>query len=76
MALDVVMKELNFDRYDRNARLRPALFTILPILVSVAIWFPKIWSLFGALASLLVACGVTFLLAQLARQRGRSLEAC
>jgi len=74
MALDAVMKELNFDRYDRNARLRPALFTILPILVSVAIWYPKIWSLFGALASLLVTCGVTFLLAQLARQRGRRLE--
>ncbi|MEJ7928105.1 hypothetical protein WG908_15240 [Sphingobium sp. AN641] len=74
MALDAVMKELNFDRYDRNARLRPALFTILPILVSVAIWYPKIWSLFGALASLLVTCGVTFLLAQLARQLGRRLE--
>lgn len=74
MALDAVMKEFNFDRYDRNARLRPALFTILPILVWVAIWYPKIWSLFGALASLLVTCGVTFLLAQLARQRGRRLE--
>ena len=74
MAIEAIMKELNFDRYDRNARLRPALFTILPMLVLVAIWYPKIWSLFGALASLLVTCGVTFLLAQLARQRGRRLE--
>ena len=52
MAIEAIMKELNFDRYDRNARLRPALFTILPMLVLVAIWYPKIWSLFGALASL------------------------
>ncbi|WP_458732950.1 hypothetical protein [Sphingobium xenophagum] len=74
MALDALMKELNFDRYDRNARLRPALFTVLPILVLVAIWYPKIWSFYGALASLLVTCGVTYLLAQLARQRGRQLE--
>lgn len=75
MALNALMKELNFDRYDRNARLRPALFTILPILVSAAIWYPKIWGVFGALGSLLVTSGVTFLLAQLARQQGRRLEA-
>lgn len=74
MALDAWMKELNFDRYDRNARLRPALFTVLPILVLVAIWYPKIWNLYGALASLLITCGVTFLMAQFARQRGRQLE--
>lgn len=74
MALDALMKELNLDRYDRNARLRPALFTVLPILVLVAIWYPKIWSFYGALASLLVTCGVTFLMAQFARQRGRQLE--
>jgi len=75
MAIEAVMKELNLDRYDRNARLRPALFTILPILVLIAIWYPKVWSLLGALASLLVTCGMTFFLAQLARQRGRQLEA-
>lgn len=74
MALEAVMKEMNLDRYDRNARLRPALFTILPLLVLIAIWYPKVWSLLGAMASLLVTCGVTFLLAQLARQRGRVIE--
>jgi hypothetical protein len=74
MAIDTVLRELNLDRYDRNARLRPALLVVLPALVLIALWLPKVWTFFGALTSLLVACGVTFLLAQLARERGRSLE--
>ena len=35
MAIEAIMKELNFDRYDRNARLRPALFTILIVGLAV-----------------------------------------
>jgi len=75
MGFESTLKEMGLDRYDRNARLRPALLVILPALLLVAIWYPNVWTTFGALASLLIACGATFLLGQIARQRGRRLEA-
>lgn len=74
MALDTALKELGLDRYDRNARLRPALLTVLPLFILIVLWYPAVSTAYGAIASLLVGCGVTFLLAQLARQRGRALE--
>jgi hypothetical protein len=61
--------------YEWNARLKPPLFTLLPIFVLIAVWVPEVWTVLGALGGLLAACGVTALLAQVARHRGKRLEA-
>lgn len=63
------------DRYEVNARLKPALFTVLPLLILPAAWLPEVWTALGGLSALLVTCGVTVLMAQIARQRGRKLQA-
>jgi hypothetical protein len=61
--------------YEWTARLKPALFTLLPIFVLVAVWVPEVWTVLGALGGLLAGCGVTALLAQVVRHRGKRLEA-
>jgi hypothetical protein len=61
--------------YEWTARLKPALFTLLPIFVLIAVWVPEVWTVLGALGGLLTACGVTALLGQVARHRGKRLEA-
>jgi hypothetical protein len=62
------------DRYELNARLKPALFCILPLLVVLAVWLPEVWTALGGLAALLSACGATLFLGQIARQRGRKFQ--
>jgi hypothetical protein len=65
----------SFDVYTRRARLSPALITILPIALTVILFFPSELTLLGLLASLLVCGGGTALLAQLGRDSGRRKEA-
>ena len=62
------------DRYDRNARLHPALLTLLPAFLFVFVWFPEIWSLFGATTALVVASGVLYALTRLVRRLGHGVE--
>ncbi|MEA3017376.1 MAG: hypothetical protein QOI38_2098 [Sphingomonadales bacterium] len=69
-----ILRELNLDRYDRNARLQPALLLLLPLFLFVAVWLPEVWTMAGTLVSILVASGVTFFLAQVARRSGSRLE--
>jgi len=64
----------SFDKYTRQARLMPSLLVILPVFVTVAVWLPKVWTLLGALAAIVSACGLTFLLAEVARFQGRKVE--
>jgi hypothetical protein len=71
---DGLFSYIGFDPYDWNARLRPALFTLLPALLLPAVWFGQVWTVYGSLVTLLTTCGLTYLLARLARYRGRSLE--
>ena len=63
-----------FDKYARQARLKPALLVILPIFVTVAVWLPKVWTLIGGLTAMVTTCGLTILLAELARFQGRKVE--
>jgi hypothetical protein len=74
MNVESLVKGIGMDRYDRNARLKPALLVLLPPLSVVVIWFPQVWTIFGSVVAIAASCGLTFLLAQLARQRGRTLE--
>jgi hypothetical protein len=65
---------VGFDRYDRNARLMPALLVMLPALLLVAVWSKPLWTLMGGVAALLVTCGATYLASHVARHRGRIVE--
>lgn len=67
-------RAFGFDRYDLLARLRPALLVSLPLILVAIGWFPETRTLMGGLFSLLGFCGVTYLLAQVSRSRGRALE--
>lgn len=62
------------DPYARQARLEPALLTLLPIFITIAVWFPALYSSASVLASSMVAIGVVALLAHIARIRGRRAE--
>lgn len=68
------MGEGAMDRYNRNARLMPALITAIPVaLVLVAAGIRL--SVIGALViTPLVAMGLTHLLAQVARDRGKQMQ--
>lgn len=67
-------KVLGMDRYDRNARMHPALLTMLPAFLFVLVWFPEVWTLFGAAAALVVASGVLYALTRLVRRLGHGVE--
>lgn len=69
------LKSLGFDRYDIDARLRPALFVLFPVLLVGAVWAPQARTLGGAVISIAVACGGAMLLARVARRRGQAVQA-
>jgi hypothetical protein len=66
---------IGLDKYDRNARLKPALLAILPLAWTAMSWAPGHELGWGGLWSLFVLSGGTFLLAQMARDGGKALEA-
>ncbi len=66
--------ELIPDKYELNARLRPALLLLLPAIAVAAVWIPELRTMGGAILTLAVTCGVTYFLSQVARRRGRALE--
>jgi hypothetical protein len=63
------------DPYSRQARLYPALIVILPVALLIVVWFPALWSTWGALVSLASCFGLVLLLSQIARDRGKRREA-
>lgn len=74
MALSPILAELGMDRYDRNARLRPALLALLPAMLPVAVWAPGLWTAAGAAGALVTTCGLLYLLSRYARVAGRRYE--
>lgn len=69
------LKSLGFDRYEIDARLRPALMVLFPALLVVGAWAPQARTVVGGLVSVAVACGGAMLLARIARRRGQIVEA-
>lgn len=63
------------DPYDRTARLYPALLAMLPILIAVAATSVLGKRLVTQLLTLAGACGVAYLLANMARMLGKAREA-
>jgi len=72
--LDGLLRHSGLDRYDRNARLYPAFLSLLPLFVTIVLWFPPAWSMLAGLLSLTASFGTFFLLSQLIRYRGRLIE--
>jgi hypothetical protein len=62
------------DSYDREARLYPALLTLLPLVLLLVCVFGAHHPTMVAFLSILVACGGPLLIARLARDRGKALE--
>lgn len=65
-----------FDAYGRQARLYPALLTLLPLAALVVTVFPTIFTsgVGGSLLAAAVSCGLVFLLADMSRTAGKRLE--
>lgn len=69
-----ILQDVGLDRYDRDARLKPALFAVLPIVMVALAWTPRLWTEKTGIVALLTAFGVTFLLSRAARVSGRNVE--
>lgn len=65
---------MRLDAYDRRARLSPALVAALPLAVSVIPVLEGLSKWWAATAPLLAYAGVTYLLTQVARDRGKAIE--
>lgn len=63
-----------FDKYSLEARLRPALFVWLPLFLTVAVWIPALYQTAAGFVGLVIACGLTVVLAHYARARGRAAQ--
>lgn len=62
------------DSYSRTARLAPALVTLFPVLSTVAVWSPALYDFAIGVRALGAACGITLLLAHIARYLGRKAQ--
>ena len=63
------------DRYDRKARLTPALLCGLPLIASVVLLIPEFGAIWGSIGVIVVYCGGSILLIQIGRDLGKTLEA-
>jgi len=74
MTLNEIFKEIGLDRYDRNARIGPALFAILPVGALFAVWTPDHAKAAGAFSAVVLSCGAAYLLKGIARSSGAKAE--
>lgn len=62
------------DTYERKARVYPALISLFPLMISISVSYPKVYSTLSGFVALVVAIGGIHFIAQLARDRGKNLE--
>lgn len=63
-----------FDEYSVNARVRPALLSLLPLVIAIYVAVPALYNVVATLFSMIVACGFITALAHYARYQGRETE--
>lgn len=68
------MIDFGFDKYTFQARLRPALLSIFPVIVTVYVWVPVLYQTAAGLLGAAVVSGVTVAFGHFARTQGRSIE--
>ena len=62
------------DKYDRQARLKPALLCGLPLVTSIVLLIPEFGLIWGSIGGVVVYCGGAVLLIQIGRDLGKALE--
>lgn len=65
---------MKVDQYVIQARLLPALLSLFPIFVTIAVWMPALYKLGTDLVGLAFACGITTAFAHFSRARGRTIQ--
>jgi hypothetical protein len=73
VAIDKVLAQFG-DRYERNARLAPALLVLLPAVVAIIALYGKSLGILGTVVSTIGLCGGWVMLADWARSRGKATE--
>jgi predicted ABC-type exoprotein transport system permease subunit len=63
-----------FDEYSFEARVRPALLAVLPLVLALYIVVPVFYNVAAAVFSIFVTCGLITALAHYSRYRGRETE--
>ena len=63
-----------FDRYSLQARLAPALLSLFPAILLIAVQFPELYETAAGLIGLALVCGVLTLASHFARTRGKKVE--
>lgn len=63
-----------FDQYSLSARVRPALFIVLPIILTAYILFEPLRTLLGSLLGILLTCGVVNFFANQMSSKGNLLQ--
>lgn len=63
-----------FDEYSLNARVRPALLALLPLVAFVYLSFPQLYGVLAGAVSLFVVFGLVTLFAHFCRSAGKSAE--
>lgn len=64
----------HFDHYVINARLKPALFALMPIAITTLAWCPKAQQLGGVILTFLITFGVIAFLSNLVSNLGNKLQ--
>jgi hypothetical protein len=73
MGLNELVEKVT-DPYERQARLWPALLALLPLIVLLSLIYTAVASVITNVAMLAGSCGMLYLLSNIARDRGKSLE--
>ena len=63
-----------FDEYSLNARVRPSLLALLPLIIATYVSLPVLYNIVATLFSIIVACGFVTALAHYSRHQGRKTE--
>lgn len=69
-----ILRSVGLNRYELNARLKPALLVLLPAVVVLLFWYPAAWSLKSSAIMVCSSCGVLYAVSQLSRYLGRQVE--
>lgn len=63
-----------FDKYSLQARLAPALLSLFPAILLIALVFPQLYETAAGIVGLALVCGVLTLASHFARTRGKKVE--
>lgn len=72
--MDAAAKVLGLDRYERAARLYPAILSVAPVSATLFLWAPQASALIGGAASVTVTTALSLLLMRYGRARGRAVQ--